>query len=192
MRDVALSWLVASVVVLGCAGCSEGGAPGPTMDPPSRARDSGWPPPGYYDDAGPGPSPWEDEDAGIDEEVETGSCESEVIDPPFAPVCAAATRTCLEGCKESEDDTCMDACMAADPMPDACGECLEDAYLACANAAGCQTQFDEMMCCIEGCADPEAEACYTTTCGAESAAYDGCIEAHDDACSGMADTACFP
>ena len=112
-------------------------------------------------------------------------CEPEVITPPTAPGCAAATATCVEACA---DDTCVDTCFAADPTPDVCQQCLEEAFLSCVNAAGCQSAFDTLMCCAEGCADPDAEECYTVTCAAQGSAFDTCTAAHEDACD---DSVCF-
>src|SRR6185503_10614550 len=63
-----------------------------------------------------------------------GSCEPERVVAPTSPACAASTRTCLEAC---QDEACADACFAAEPDQDACFECLDSAYFACANAAGC-------------------------------------------------------
>jgi hypothetical protein len=115
-----------------------------------------------------------------------GACEPERIVAPTAPACAASTRTCLEGC---QDAACADACFAAEPDQDACFECLDSAFLACANAAGCQTQWDAVDCCIQGCPDPEADECYTSTCATEGAAYDACL-ATKDACFSSEDV-CF-
>jgi hypothetical protein len=116
----------------------------------------------------------------------SGTCLPEVVSPPTAPGCAAATATCLAACA---DEACADNCFAADPNPDGCNECLEQAYLACVNAAGCQAAFDALMCCAEGCADPDAEECYTVTCAAPGATFDTCTEAHESGCD---DSVCFP
>jgi hypothetical protein len=100
-------------------------------------------------------------------------------------VCAAATKTCLDACV---DDACVEACYMMDPAAEACGECVDDAYIACVNAAGCQAAWDDFMCCAEGCPDPEADACYTVTCKTQGDAFDACIELNDAAC---VDSVCF-
>jgi hypothetical protein len=78
--------------------------------------------------------------------------------------------------------------MTADPAADACGECLEDAFTACVNAAGCQAAYDALLCCSDTCTDPESDDCYTVTCATQNTAYDSCTETHEDACS---DAICF-
>jgi hypothetical protein len=127
------------------------------------------------------------DDSGGDDTGPT-DCESEIVEPPTTPGCAAATQTCIEEC---EDDACYDACFAADPDPDGCNSCLEDAYLACANTAGCQPEWDAMICCYDGCPDPDSAAC-ETSCAADGAAYDACAEQYDETCGAQSDAACFP
>jgi hypothetical protein len=78
--------------------------------------------------------------------------------------------------------------MVAEPAAEACSECLEDSFTACVNAAGCQAQWDAMLCCTDTCADPDADDCYTVTCATQSAAYDSCTETHEDSCD---DSICF-
>jgi hypothetical protein len=108
-------------------------------------------------------------------------CEPDVIAAPTGAACAASTLTCLDACT---DDACYDGCFAADP---ACGDCLDDAYLACANAAGCQAAWNALTCCADDCVD---DTCYDTTCGAEAMAYDACTVPHDEACW-TAEDVCF-
>lgn len=115
------------------------------------------------------------------------SCDPDIIVAPTSAGCAAATKTCIAAC---DTDECWENCLAADPDPDACGTCLDDGYLACANAAGCQAQWDALMCCFDRCPDPESEAC-ETSCSTEGAAYDTCIEPHDEACTQSTDAICY-
>ena len=115
-----------------------------------------------------------------------GICEPERIVAPTSPACAASTRTCLEAC---QDDACVDGCFAAEPDPDACFECLDSAYLSCANDAGCQAQWDDLDCCIQGCADPASDECFTSTCATEVDGYDACLVTKD-ACFSSEDV-CF-
>ena len=150
------------------AACTAGGAPG----------DDDFTDPGDDGDDG---------DDGGDDGPDPTECESEVIPPPTTAACAAATSACIEAC---EDDACFETCLAGDPDPDGCGLCLEDGYLACANAAGCQTAFDAAMCCYEQCADPESAAC-DQSCSGEWSAYETCTAPHDETCSTQVDTVCF-
>jgi hypothetical protein len=143
---------------------------------------AGGAPPGDDDFTDPG----DDGDDG-DDGVDPIECESEVIPPPTTAACAAATSTCMEACA---DEACYESCLAADPAPDACGLCLEDGFLACANAAGCQTAFDAAMCCYEQCADPESAAC-DQSCSADWSAYEACVEPHDETCSTQVESVCF-
>jgi hypothetical protein len=133
--------------------------------------------PGSDSDAGPirradsGPRLGGGDDAGAG----TGECEAEIVDPPAGGSCAAATQTCVQTCK---DETCYEMCLAMDPMPDECGGCLDDAFVACANAA-CQAQWDAMICCFDA----------GGTCAAEESAYDACAD-DQEACFD-ADAVCF-
>ena len=56
--------------------------------------------------------------------------------------------------------------------------------------AGCQAAWDTLICCFDSCADPESEAC-ETECTTQGNAYDTCIEAYDEGCFEMTNTACF-
>jgi hypothetical protein len=114
-------------------------------------------------------------------------CAQDVVQMPTTAVCAATTKTCLTGCAET-DDTCWDNCFTADPAAESCSECIDDAYTACVNAAGCQADYDAMQCCINGCADPDSDDCYNTTCQQQVTAYDNCSSAKGDACD---DAVCF-
>jgi hypothetical protein len=114
------------------------------------------------------------------------SCETDVVPAPTAPACAAATKTCVDACA---DETCVENCFATET--EACFECVDDAFVSCVNAAGCQPEWDAFSCCIEGCADPEADACYDVTCASQGADYETCAEANGDACL-TADAVCFP
>jgi hypothetical protein len=140
-----------------------------------------------------GPDDDNDPDAGFtnpgggDANQNPTNCTSDIVDSPTAPACVAATKTCIDACTT---DDCPDNCLAMDPDPDNCGACLEDGWIACANAAGCQAEWDVMICCYEGCADPESAAC-ETTCTPESNAYEACAEAHDETCAASTDAICY-
>jgi hypothetical protein len=127
-------------------------------------------------------------DAGSDDDGTGGDsdCVPEVVEMPVAAACLAATQTCLDAC---EDDACYDTCLAADPDPEGCALCIDDAYIACGNQMGCQAEWDALICCYDGCADPESAEC-DTGCAPEGGAYENCLGAHDDACS-EATTVCF-
>lgn len=117
-----------------------------------------------------------------------GGCGTDVIPAPTAAACAASTLSCLDACR---DEACFDACLARDPDAAGCGGCMEQAFLSCVNAAGCQAQWDTLDCCVGTCADPGADACYTTTCATQSSAYDACIMVHGDSCADSS-AVCFP
>ena len=146
---------------------------------------SGASPDGDDDDTGDDTSG----DDGFTDPVDGGDdCEPDVIPAPTGQACAAATRTCVDACTT---DACWESCLTADPDPENCAICLEDGYLACANAAGCQAEWDAVICCYDGCADPEAPEC-ETTCATSANAYDACIEPFDEMCAEMTDATCFP
>jgi hypothetical protein len=78
-------------------------------------------------------------------------------------------------------------CLTADPD----GELRhvpEEGYMR--ERAGCQAAWDTLICCFDSCADPESEAC-ETECTTQGNAYDTCIEAYDEGCFEMTNTACF-
>lgn len=116
------------------------------------------------------------------------ACATDIVPAPTTAACAAATGTCLDACT---DATCFDTCLASDPGMGECALCLDDAFLSCANAAGCQAQWDALMCCIDTCADPSSEACFTTTCAAQASAYDACASTQEATC-GASGAVCFP
>ena len=113
-------------------------------------------------------------------------CESEIVEMPTEPGCAAATATCIEPC---ETDECFDNCLTADPDPEGCSLCIDDAYVACGNGMGCQVDWDALLCCFDQCADPESAEC-ETSCAAEIGTYETCLESVDEVC-GEAVTFCF-
>ena len=113
-------------------------------------------------------------------------CQPDAIQVPSEPECAIATGNCIDTC---ETDNCFDNCVGDDPTPVACGECIDQAYLACANQMGCQFEWDTLSCCYDGCDDPESLAC-RTECESEDGTYDACLEIFDDACSEVIDV-CF-
>ena len=86
------------------------------------------------------------------------------------------------------DDTCVDNCYAMDPASAMCSQCTDDAVTACINSACCQMQYDALMCCVDTCADPDADACYTVTCATQSNEYDGCSTSKGASCNS---DACF-
>jgi hypothetical protein len=80
--------------------------------------------------------------------------------------------TCLDACT---DDTCADNCFSSES--EACFDCLDDAFVACANAAGCQAEWDALICCVDACGDDDS--CWESTCGAENTAYGACVTMHE-------------
>ncbi|MBO6937843.1 MAG: hypothetical protein JJ863_22940 [Deltaproteobacteria bacterium] len=111
--------------------------------------------------------------------------------PPSAPHCmGSATRTCILGCSEP---TCIDDCIADDPMPGACRDCIFRVNDACASRhPDCSTQSDAMWCCAEGSAcDPFMPDC----CDSEQRTLSNCLSTQlspdcADVGSGIYDT-CF-
>ncbi len=85
---------------------------------------------------------------------------------PAPGACAASTRTCLEAATTTD---AVRACISADPAPDYCYACLDDAFLYCAHEHGCEV--DPYVCCVASvCAGVETiRACRgeadMTTCG---------------------------
>ncbi|MGE0790881.1 MAG: hypothetical protein AB7S26_34725 [Sandaracinaceae bacterium] len=161
---------------LACASSTPGN--GTDAGPARVGSDAGPPGASFFDAGPPGSSSFDAGPPG------SSSCTPDIIPAPTTAVCAASTLTCLEGC--TDDATC-EACITADPMGDACGQCLEDSFLSCVNAAGCQTQWDAMLCCYDSCADPESAEC-DTTCASSSMAFDTCAEASSASCD---DSICF-
>lgn len=113
-------------------------------------------------------------------------CPSDFVEMPTAPECAAFTEGCLEPC---ETDQCFENCLEDDPDPDACGECLDEAYVACGNEMGCQLEWDALVCCFDQCDNPESPAC-ESGCAVEIDTYESCVDPFDEACSDAA-AICF-
>ena len=113
------------------------------------------------------------------------TCEPDVIEMPTDAACTAATGTCVDGCTT---ENCFDSCIDGDEDPDACGDCIDDAYVACGNQMGCQTSWDTLQCCYEEC-DDSAPIC-NAECEAEVDTYDSCLEYFDDTCSDAVEV-CF-
>ncbi len=112
------------------------------------------------------------------------ACQPDVVESPATPACAAATRNCLDGC---QDDACFDDCVAADPDPSACDDCLDDAFIACANEMSCQDEWNVLSCCVEECADPESLGC----CPGPIDGWDTCAADFEVVCDASVDSLCF-
>jgi hypothetical protein len=170
------------VLAAWCAACAGGTVIGPASD-------------GGEGDvvAGEGEGEGEGDDVGNEGEGDdvtdpSEPCEVETVTAPTGPSCAASTKTCIDAC--GDDDACYDNCINADAGADACSECLDSAYMACVNAAGCQQASDTLSTCACACPDPEADSCYDLTCGPENSALDRCIEDNGAGCAD-ADQICF-
>jgi hypothetical protein len=127
-----------------------------------------------------------------------GTCESDVIvSPPTEVACSASTRECVETCEDEcdEDDECADECwgecLDGDADPGGCDDCVADAYVACANASGCQPQWDGVECCFDGCDDPGSPEC-ESACAEAGEEHDSCAAEFDAACGQTVIDSCFP
>ena len=138
-------------------------------------------------DSGPGTNAGGSNGSGSGSGSGSASCAQSVIQPPTTAVCALATKTCIAACADT-DEACPDNCFAMDPSADDCYECIDDAFLSCVNAAGCQADFDALECCAASCSDPDSDDCYTVTCAAQNTAYENCADTHGDNCD---DAVCF-
>jgi hypothetical protein len=114
------------------------------------------------------------------------TCEPDVVEMPTEPACTAQTQSCIDACVT---DNCYDNCLDADADPDGCGDCIDEAYVACGNQMGCQVAWDTLQCCYQDCEEPAATC--NAECEAEVDTYDGCLEYFDEACSDVA-AVCFP
>jgi hypothetical protein len=167
MRQLARTIFLATMFAVGCAGGGGG-------------DDSGGDDGGFTGDDTGGDDGGGDDGGG-------GGCTADVLEMPTAAACATSTQNCMEEC---EDDACFETCMSSDPDPEGCGTCLEDGWLACVNAAGCQPEWDAMSCCYDGCDDPDSAAC-ETECSLEDTAYENCAVAYEETCAEQVDGVCF-
>ena len=105
--------------------------------------------------------------------VDGGVCPPLSVSPPDTPVCQMSTVTCIV---DAMDAAAYDACLAADPMGEACADCLEQDLLACGTAAGgCAQQAGDLDCCAqERCPDGDP-ACEESMCAAQNTAFDDCV-----------------
>lgn len=141
-------------------------------------------------DGGPDDDDDDSGDGGDDDDPGAGECEPELIEMPTEPACSGATKACFDGCEDVEDDTCADDCLAADPDEEGCSNCLDDGFLSCANALGCQPEWDALLCCFDACADPDSPAC-ESSCAGPSEDYELCLAPHDEECTQAVDSVCF-
>ena len=164
-----------SILVLCAGGCAS------ESTPDDDTVDDG-------DGTGDGDGDGDGDDGGDDDDDDGGNteCVPEVVEMPTEAACQAATQTCIESC---EDDACYDTCLEAEPDPDGCAICIDDAYVACGNDMGCQVEWDALICCYDGCADPESAEC-DATCAVEGGTYESCLESFDEPC-GEATSVCF-
>lgn len=152
----------------------------------------------WWEPSCPGGLVFDDSAGGAAGTCVPATCESDVIVPPPTEVaCAASTRTCVETCeaKCEEDDDCADECwgdcLAGDPDPGDCEDCVTDAYVACANTGGCQPEWDGVECCFDQCDDPESPVC-ESACADASENHDSCAAFFDGECSATVIDRCFP
>lgn len=98
---------------------------------------------------------------------------------PSAGRCMASTSSCLAACT---DEACVDGCFGADPT---CGECLDEAFFACAERRGCVDELDALDTCAAACTD---DACVESSCSMQLQAFYTCLP--EGACDAE-EMACF-
>lgn len=118
----------------------------------------------------------------------------------FLPRCAAATRTCLDGCVTAQARSqCESACREYDQTPPAVGThmdcewCLYYSVKQCAEANGCHASRAAFECCKEQMCPPGSDwKCDSIRCRQESDAASACYwnAAMSAACAG-ATAQCF-
>ena len=110
-----------------------------------------------------------------------GACAWESCVPPedlvgahAGEACSSFSLQCLDSCETEE---CEDACLLGDPDPDGCRACIDQNAAHCANANGCQLDWDAYACCVAGtCPDLDPD-CIAAECDVEWLAYQDCAGA---------------
>ncbi|MDQ3031114.1 MAG: hypothetical protein M3Y87_01760 [Myxococcota bacterium] len=116
----------------------------------------------------------------------------DVVAPYEGVGCSAATRACIAACPMT-DPTCPDECIAREAE---CSVCVNQTFVSCANALGCQDAWDAYACCAREetrCASLEGLALLACAegCDAELLQYDACFRTVDaGACTAQAITTC--
>lgn len=108
----------------------------------------------------------------------SSGCPPAMVPAPAGAACARATATCLQGATTQQ---AQQACVAMDPNPGACQNCIIQEVTACASSpsGGCGQAFGDVVCCGEAnCAGQSGQAlemCLQTSCQAEAVAQQNCL-----------------
>jgi len=123
----------------------------------------------------------------------------DVLPADHAPLCSTATRTCVSTCAPDDLD-CANSCAFEDLTPSLdtgsglidCALCLSIKLAACAVAAGCGTELDDLWCCrtAEYACGPYDSSC--PTCETEAYYFEACDRASGCDLSSPQLTRCFP
>ena len=137
--------LLASSALVGC--------PTPPSSPDAGASDAGFDTQGPLDggrddggtDAGERDAPAANDGGGSDAPI---SCEPRTASPPSpGGVCARSTLECILTTTTASGQA---ACVAADPTPTACAECLDqDLQNSCTSRGFCNAEYGRRQCCLE-------------------------------------------
>jgi hypothetical protein len=103
-------------------------------------------------------------------DCQTASCTSDFVDRIFG-ACDAATVACITS--GGDITTCVDS----DSDPTGCNGCINQNLFNCANAMGCQTDWNQLACCRDAfCGGPPIDdACIEGPCSIQWTTYTDCI-----------------
>jgi len=152
--------MISAMSLLLAVGCDDGRGDGTDAGGGIVLMDAG---PGMTGtDAGPGMT-------GTDAGPGGGCPPAEAPAPTMSMVCAASTLTCLMG---ATDAASQQACIDADPMPDACNGCINQELIAsCSSASGggCNNEWGEVECCLQAECPSGDAACINSAIGTMAA-----------------------
>lgn len=103
-------------------------------------------------------------------------CTTETVSPVRDKLCSDSTGACVDACDTGD---CIFDCLDSDPNPD-CSACVNINIISCANSNGCQADWDQYTCCIDGeCGQDAGTSCIDMAiegvCGGDLDRYDECV-----------------
>lgn len=138
-------------------------------------------------------------DSGPDEDAGTDSgpgdtCPPAMEDPPAGNACAQTTLDCIMA---ATSQAMLQACIDADPNPQACVGCLNQEVISCGSRNGCDEEWGEVICCLtEACPSADA-ACINSAlgtggaCGTDLNTFLSCVNGLPTGTCGITPL-CFP
>lgn len=119
-------------------------------------------------------------DAGVrfdaSDDDDGAACTTDTVTPVRDAYCSSTTGSCIDACDTGD---CIYDCLDADPNPD-CSVCVNINIIACANDNGCQGDWDDYTCCLDGeCGQDAGSTCVDMAidgaCGGDWDRFNECV-----------------